>query len=224
MGVTHREVERALASLPVHVTIRAVTKVVPLLQWLLKLLPSRFRSRLANTRGGRSGAIYSLIERQRFAEAFHLAMEGVTYCEGHQTWDAMQALDWWIFMECAARSATQLGENERQQVLARLTRAPEHGGLLEAQCLVSFSSWRWALSDQDGALEFARRAVLADPTWAPGRITLAFYGLVTGKFDPLPMLREAVRLAPDSLETIRADPTFARFPDLIAALAKPGRK
>ena len=82
-------------------------------------------------------------------------------------------------------------------------------------------AWRWAAGDKDGAIELARRVVLADPTWPSGHIALAWYGLITGKFDPLPKLREAVRLAPDSLATIRASAEFARFPDLIAALRDP---
>ena len=63
--------------------------------------------------------------------------------------------------------------------------------------------------------------MLADPTWPAGHIALAWYGLITGKFDPLPRLREAVRLTTDSLATIRGNPEFARFPDLIAALPGP---
>jgi hypothetical protein len=60
-----------------------------------------------------------------------------------------------------------------------------------------------------------------DPTWPAGHIALAWYGLTTGKFDPLPRLREAIRLTADSLAVIRGNPEFARFPDLIAALAGP---
>jgi hypothetical protein len=55
-------------------------------------------------------------------------------------------------------------------------------------------------------------------TCPTGHIQLAWYGLITGKLDPLPRLREAVRLSPDSLAAIRANSELARFPDLIAAL------
>jgi hypothetical protein len=160
----------------------------------------------------------SPIEKERFAEAFQLAMESATSCETNHSRFGLQKMYWWIFMESAARSATALGAHERKQVLERLSGAPEPGGLVEAECLETFSRWRWAAGDKDGALEFARRAVLADPTWPTGHIALAWYGLVTGKFDPLPRLREAVHLAPDSLATIRANPEFARFPEMIAAL------
>jgi len=220
MGVTNREVERASGRLSVRVIERAVTKIAPALRWLAERLPT-LRSKLATTLGGRSGAIFSLIEKERFAEAFQLAMEGVTYCETKTSAFGMQKMYWWIFMERAARCATHLGDHERQQVLARVTGAPEPGGVTEAQCFETFSRWCWAAGDQDGAIEFARRVVLSDPTWAPGHIALAWYGLITGRFDPLPRLREAMRVSPESLAAIRANSEFARFPDLIAALAAP---
>jgi hypothetical protein len=142
----------------------------------------------------------------------------VTYCETLESWVGMEKLYWWIFIEKAARSATELSDDEREQVLARVSSAPEPGGLVEAQCLEMFSRWRWRAGDVAGAVDLSRRAVLADPTWPHGHVVLAWYGLLTGKFDPLPRLRETLRVAPSSLAEIRANPEFARFPDLIAAL------
>jgi hypothetical protein len=221
MGVTNRDLDRVREDRVVRVLERAVRKIAPALRWLARRVPT-LRSKLErNTLGGRSGAIFSLIEAKRFGEAFQLAMEGVTNCETNRSWFGMQKLYWWISMECAARSATHLGDHEREQVVARLSRAPEPGGLTEAQCLDTLSRWRWTAGDIEGAIELARRTVLADPTWPAGHIALAWYGLITGKFDPLPRLREAVRLTPDSLAAIRGNPEFARFPDLIAALAGP---
>jgi len=69
---------------------------------------------------------------------------------------------------------------------------------------------------------FARRAIAADTTWPYGYITLAWYGLVTGKFDPLPILREAVRVSPGAREEIRTNADFARFPELMAVLEGSG--
>jgi hypothetical protein len=221
MGATNRELEDVRATRVVQVSHRVMRVIEPALRWLGKRMPRWLSKRLGNTLGGRSGAVFSLIEKERFAEAFALAMEGVTNCETSQSFYDMQKLYWWNFMECSARSATHLGDHERQQVLARFSGSPEPGGLSEAQCLETFARWRWTAGDKEGAIEFARRAVLADPTWPAGQILLAWYGLITGQFDPLPRLREAIRLAPDSLAAIRANPEFARFPDLIAALERP---
>lgn len=88
----------------------------------------------------------------------------------------------------------------------------------EAHCLATRSRWRWCEGRRPEALELARRAVLTDPTWADGHITLAWYGLVTGQFDPLPQLREALRLSPAAITQIRAAREFAEEPELIAAL------
>jgi hypothetical protein len=121
-------------------------------------------------------------------------------------------------METAAQSANELGDAEQQQVVARLGTAPAPGGLYEAHCLEMLSRWRWRARDAEGAIDFALRAVLADATWSAGHVLLAWYGLITGKFDPLPRLREAVRVSPSVLEEIRKNADFARFPELIAAL------
>jgi hypothetical protein len=197
--------------------------IVPLLRLALKPFP-RLRSRLGETLGGRSGDVFRLMDEKQFAEAFRLALDGVTYCETHRSSFGLTKMYWWNFIEIAARSATELGDNERQQVLARVASPPEPGGLIEARCLEMFSRWRWKAGDADGAVDLSRRAVLADPTWPTGHITLAWYGLLTGKFDPLPRLREALRISPSLLAAIRANPEFARFPELITALSNGGRE
>jgi hypothetical protein len=200
MGVTKRELDRVGEDRLVRFLHWVVGKIAPPLRGLIRRMPA-LRSKLRNTLGGRSGAVFSVIEEKRFAEAFQLTMEGVTTCETNPAALGMQKLYWWIFMERAAECATHLGDRERHEVLARLSRAPEAGGLNEAQCLETFSRWRWRAGDRGGAVEFARGAVLADPSWPAGHIALAWYGLITGEFDPLPRLREAIRLAPDSLAT-----------------------
>jgi hypothetical protein len=195
--------------------------LVPVFRAVLKPFPA-IRARLGRTLGGRSGAVFRLLEKKAYAEAFKQSLEGVMQCESQRAAFDMQKMYWWNFMECAALSATQLGEAERQQVLARLGNAPEPGALLEARTLEILSRWRWSAGDAEGAIELARRAVLADATWPQGHIILAWYGLVSGKFDPLPRLREAVRVAPSCLEQIRATADFAKFPELIAALTASG--
>ena len=133
MGVTNLDLDRVREDRLVSVLERAVRKIAPALRWLARRMPT-LRSKLdRNTLGGRSGAIFALIDEKRFGEAFQLTMEGVTNCETTRSLFGMQKLYWWIFMECAARSATHLGYREREQVVARVSRAPEPGGLTEAQ-------------------------------------------------------------------------------------------
>ena len=215
--VTNREVEAASRTLTVRFWTGFAKYIVPLLR-PLKRIPF-VRSRLAGTIGGRSGTVYARLDKKEFPEAFTAAMDGATCCETPQVF-GLEKMFWWTFIESAAVAATELGEGERQQVIARLASAPEPGGMMEARCLEIFSRWRWKAGDRDGAIEFARRAALADPTYAEGHLLLAWYGLMTGKFDPLPSLRRAVQASSASLEDIRANKDFARFPELLAALEK----
>jgi hypothetical protein len=108
------------------------------------------------------------IEAKRFPQAFKCALDGVAYCETHRSRFDFQRLYWWVFLEHAARSANELGDDERRRVAARLGDAPGPGGMLEAHCLDLLSRWRWRAHDADGAIDLARRAVLADPTRPDG--------------------------------------------------------
>ena len=56
------------------------------------------------------------MDAKRFPEAFKTALDGVTYCETLRSRFGFHHLYWWIFLEIPARSAHELGEDERQQV------------------------------------------------------------------------------------------------------------
>jgi hypothetical protein len=217
--ITTREVEEVAKTRTVRFSNRLVRIIGPIFRLAVKVLPG-VRSRLAGTLGGRSGKLIRLMEKKQFPDAFKCALDGVTYCETHRSPFDMQQMYWWIFMESAVQSADELGDAEQQQVVARLGTAPAQGGLYEAHCLAMLSRWRWRARDGEGAIDLARRAVLADATWPAGHILLAWYGLITGKFDPLPRLREAVRVSPSVMEEIRTNADFARFPELLAALGE----
>jgi len=220
--LTTRGVEQVAKSRTVRFSNLLLQVIGPVLRPIfraLRVFPG-VRSRLDGGLGGRSGALIRLMEKKQFRDAFNCALDGVTYCETHGSPFDMQKMYWWIFIEGAARCANDLGDDERQQVVARLVAAPAPGGLYEARCLEMLARWRWRAQDADGAIDLARRAVLADATWPHGHIILGWYGLITGKFDPLPRLREAVRVSPGALEEIRANADFARFPELIAAISK----
>jgi hypothetical protein len=220
--ITNREIEEVSASRTVRLSNRLEKVIAPILRWVLKPFPG-VRARLAETIGGRSGDLFRLMEKRQFPEAFKCALAGVMYCETRRFSFGMQNLYWWVFMESAARSASELGDIERQQVLARARTPPKPGGLYEARCLEMFSRWRWSAGAADEAIDLARRAVMADATWPQAHIILAWYGLITGKFDPLPRLREAIRVSSSALHEIRADADFARFPELLAALEQEER-
>ena len=222
---SHLGLEEVSQTRTVRVTKRVADVIVPPLRWIVKRLPW-IDARIGKTLSGRLGTIYSLLEKKDFAEAFRMSREALARCEipaRRGFFKDLRELQWWNLFECYSRSATELGEEQRREVLAGLARAPVPGGICEARCLDTFSRWKWTAGDQAGAIDFARRAVAADATWPDGYITLAWYGLVTGSFDPVPPLRDAVRASPESLAEIRANPEFARVPGLIAALEESAR-
>ena len=92
-----------------------------------------------------------------------------------------------------------------------------------AWCLQRFAEWRWRAGETEAALAFALRAVLADPSWSYGHIFLGWLGLVSGRFDPLPHLREALRLDPAAARSIRDSRTLAEAPGLLKPLGIAGR-
>jgi hypothetical protein len=218
MGATNRQIEEAAERPSARFVEWLVGWLVPVLLVLLKLFPA-VRARLEGTVPGKAGALFGLLLTKQHAEAFRRALYGLQHCEAPRASSGMHTGLWWIYMECAVQSASELGDSEQQAVLARLGEAPEPGGMAEAHTLAIVSRWRWKAGERDGAIEFARRAVLADPTWPQGHILLAWYGLVSGNFDPLPRLCEAVRVSPSCLDEIRDNQEFAKFPELIAALS-----
>lgn len=78
--------------------------------------------------------------------------------------------------------------------------------------------WTWTGGDRDGAIRLARQAILADASSVDAYILLGWYGLVTGRFDPLPHLREALKVDPSCREAIRTNRDFAGAPGLLRSL------
>ncbi|HYV66648.1 MAG TPA: hypothetical protein VE964_10430 [Myxococcales bacterium] len=223
--VTYEQQKDVADSRMVRWTIALSDVVVPLLRPILRpiLRMPWLRRRLDNLLMGRFLEAWRLLEKGSFAQAFAIARAGAEESRGPQRpypfapKEPQEAL-WWGFLKLAATAAAQLGQAERAQVEALLESTPSPGGLAEAESLCTVARWRWSAGDRDGAFGLARRAVLADATWPSGHVLLAWLGLMTGKLDPLPSLREAIRLSPPTLATIEADPQFSKHPDLIASL------
>jgi len=227
-AVTYRQQQEAAGSRTVRWSVALGNLVIPIFRPVVRRIPW-LRRRIDKLLPARLGAASSLVEKGRFAEAFALALAGVEDTgrqrarkEGDgRSWlwfEELHGVLWWAFLHSAATAAAKLGRPEREQVETLLASPPEPGGIREAECLDLVARWRWQAGDGDGALDLARRSVLADPTWPSGHVLLAWLGLVTGKLDPLPVLREAVRLSPATLATIRADSQFSKHPHVIAWL------
>jgi hypothetical protein len=198
--------------------------VVPILRLLCRLIPPLGRA-IRNTSAGRMGVAFRTRDRGDHREAFALAMEGLARCRfapGTQRAEFMADLNWWTFLDVAAHEAQHLGDAERAQVAQALDAAPAPGGMLAASCMCRVARWRWIGGDRDGAIRLAREAIMADSSSVDGHVLLGWYGLVTGRFDPLPHLRRALEVDPACRETICTNPDFANAPGLLRSLAIEG--
>jgi len=193
---SYRERQELDGKYPIPAWLRFVTAVMRPLLW-------PFRKWVWRTRVGRIGRVGWLEGEGRFREAFDLALESASL--------SLRPLR-------TARCAGNLGAVEQQRVIDLLASAPAPGGLARAEVLEQMSRWRWRDGDAAGAIDLARQALGADPTWPYGRITLAFYGLKSGLADPLPPLIEAVRSDPEALRHIES--SFKESPELLTALRK----
>lgn len=198
--------------------------VVPVLRLLCRVFPP-LRRAVDATSGARMGAAFRARHRGDHRGAFLSAMEGLGRCRfatDRHRGEFMADLIWWTFLDLAATEAEHLGDAERAQVIQALDAAPAPGGMLAAMTLCRVSEWRWKTGDRDGAIRLARQAVLADASWVHTHVLLGWFGLVSGQFDPLPHLREALRVDPSCAESIRANPDLASAPGLLRSLGLAG--
>ncbi len=195
--------------------------VVPFLRLVSHLVPPLGRA-MGRTSGGIAGRVFRSRDRGDHAAAFAAALEGLERGQRRQpsTGGRRHAaeFDWWFFLHLAANEADHLSEAERSRIVELFEQAHTPGGMLAASCLRSMAGWRWQAGDRASALALARRMVLADPSWPHGHIFLGWLGLVTGSHDPLPHLREALRVDPSCASEISANRAFADAPDLLRSL------
>ncbi len=195
--------------------------IVPVLRLACRVFPPLGRA-AGRTTGGLQGRVFRNRDRGDHRAAYAAALEGMTRqrSSGHsESWrDDMREFHWWSFLDLAAREAENLGDNERAEVTRLVETASSPGGMHAAWCLRRIAGWRWQTNDIDAALTYAKRAVLADPSWPDAHITLGWFGLVSGRFDPLPHLREALRVDATCAQVIRENPEFAGAPGLLRSV------
>jgi hypothetical protein len=190
---------------------------------LSRVVPPLGRA-IGRTSGGIAGRVFRSRDRGDHAAAFAAALEGMDLQErrrllkGGELRRDFAEFEWWNFLHLAADEAEHLGPTERARVAELLEQAPTPGGMFAASCLRRIAGWRWQAGDRDGAIALARRMVLADPSWPHGHIFLGWVGLITGRHDPLPHLREALRVDPACARAITANRELADAPGLLRSL------
>lgn len=193
---------------------------VPVLRLLCWVIPPLGRA-LDDTGAARMGAAFRKRDRGDHEGAFTTAMEGLARCAAATSRQrAMLPVDlhWWEFLRIAGEAAEHLGDAERVRVVEALDTAPAPGGMLAAECLSLVARWTWTRGDRDGAIRLARQAILADASSVDAHVLLGWYGLITGRFDPLPHLREALKTDPSCRDAIRSNRDFAGAPGLLRSL------
>jgi len=194
--------------------------IVPVLRLVWRLFPSVERA-MRRSPGGLQGAVFGNRDRGDHRAAFTAAMEGVALSnQGAAAYSIGPGADYhyWTFLDLAAAEARHLSEGERRRVEELVEAAPAPGGMLAASCLRCVSGWRWKEGDCDGAINLAKRAILADRSSPHCHILLGWFGLVSGRFDPLPNLRAALQADPSCAQDIRANRDFAGAKDLLRSL------
>jgi hypothetical protein len=158
------------------------------------LFPFPFLRRwLGGTISNRIGQVDRLHAAGKPDEAFELAMKTAPEClQGRsELWRELNVGRFWILVAQAALLADT--DERRVRVAELLKTAPGPGGLSEARTLDEISRWRWQSGHAAGAIQTARAAVAADPTWPHSHLTLAFYLHVSNLGDPVASLVDAVR-------------------------------
>jgi hypothetical protein len=204
--VLHRDHQEIGAKYPIPAWVRAGVPVFRILLW-------PFRRWLGRSIAGRVGRVGRLEEHGKLREAFELALASAPMCLRQRL---VPFGSWWIFVASAARCASELGPEERRRVIDMLPSAPEPGGVEQATLFDEMSRWRWQENDVPGAIELAKQAIQADPTWPYAYVTLAFYAQRSGRLDPLPFLIDAVRADPEVRHHIESQ--FEDCPELLTAL------
>jgi hypothetical protein len=178
------------------------------------LFPFPFLRRwIGGTIANRIGQVDRLQAAGKPHEAFELALKTAPACVGQTGIFAETNIDrFWVL---AAQAALLADTDERRVRVAELVKtAPGPGGLSEARTLDEISRWRWQAGHASGAIQTARAAVAADPSWPHSHLTLAFYLNEAKLGDPVPVLVEAVRADEEAWPLVEKN--FA--PELAAAV------
>jgi len=218
MALRHSDLKRSQGDRSTRTIMRVMRillqPIVPLLRVSVRMLPP-LRAVIRRSTGAMLGAVFDHRDRGDHRAAYDAAIDGL---ERHAGGDELRALHWWTFLDLASREAAHLGEPEQDDVMQRLEAAEAPGGVQAAWCLQTMAGWMWERRDTEAALRYAKQAVIADSSCPDAHVFLGWLGLVTGRLDPLPHLREALRVDASAAEAIRANADLSTAPGLLKSL------
>lgn len=200
---------------------RGLSRLVGVLGWGLARVPP-IRRALARSPAGRSSAVLRFLQEQRNEDALRLALAELRRARSVEP-ALLEPCGFWHFAKLAVFAAGELGHAEaREQVLREIEHPdnPAADGVDAARTLLQVSKWHHAEGRAASAFLLARKAVAADESWPESRVVLAWYGMLSGRFDPLPLLKEAIAVDAGALPRIVHDPAFRRAPGLVEELTR----
>lgn len=84
-----------------------------------------------------------------------------------------------------------------------------------AYCFCYFSKWKYVEGRYDLAIDYARRARMAEKSWGEPDFLLGWYALFIEQSDPTDHFLTAIKKNAEYLTIITHDPILAEFPNII---------
>ena len=127
---------------------------------------------------------------------------------------------WWIMMEQACQSAEILDSLEKKQELVQtLLEGPEPlQGYHVSFAFCCAARWSYAMHQVVQALDFARRARDADPTYEYAWFLLGWFSLVMNRADVESYFLKAIELEPQSWSMISQDNMCSNETEMLRSL------
>ena len=177
------------------------------------------REYLEETFAGTVGRINGMMELGRYADAYAIAVDGLTrFREPGSSF--LYPDGFWFIMRLAVDSLEKLPSSQsRESLIFRARNGPEpFAGYDVAYTFCAFARWRYAEGRYDEGGELAAFASGADATWGAPDILIGRNQLASGWSDGYARFIRAVSKEPEVVHEIVADPIVQNHKDLLGRL------
>ena len=191
-------------------------KVIYFIPWVKK------KSRCSM--GGLSGRIFRSQDAGDYKQATQIALFAMERFRNHKDkWvPGMEHHNWWHFVRHACDSVTNVDDQDLKEKIINeaLNGIEPFKGYDVSFSFLQMAKWRYSEGEYDEAIKHAKTAAEADDTWAEPEFILGWFGLATGKVDPMPHLSTAICKDRRILFRIANDKLCKDHPQIIVKLKK----
>ncbi len=185
----------------------------PIVTMFINIPP--IRKYISRTNVGMVSRIRKFYKGEKYVEALSLAYIGLSGTRKKK--DLVGHYYWWTFMSYAVYSACMLEDNS---LVEKLMAVAEDGfkpfaGSGVSYCFCRFSNFMFRQGDFISAIDFAKRANIADDRSGEPYYLLGWYELFINQNDPVEYFRSAVKRDTDFLPKIIQNPALREFPHII---------